>query len=303
MKDLIITLCCLYFLINAPILYAQNNFKFQHILITNDDGVEDADRLLALAKSVKKVALRVSVVVSSFDRSGTSNHTTFGKHQSTLEITCKYHDKKNNIRVYVMPGNPADCVLLGLNGLFPNDKPDLVLSGINGGPNIGPGWFGSGTIGAIRTSAFLGVRGIALSGFEDDDERSFSIIPNWITKFISSDLINEMGENSYLTIGFPKIPLDQIKGVQIAPRKISFDKPNAIVFHKIYGEKEHEPENTSVWTIKYLEELHNKSTNYDKDFLAEGYIVITPMSINENNTQLLNVFQNKLKEVPAFTVE
>ncbi|UCG28979.1 MAG: 5'/3'-nucleotidase SurE, partial [Bacteroidales bacterium] len=168
-------------LICFQLAQAQDNVKFNHILITNDDGIGDSDRLLALATSVKKAARRVSVVVPAYDRSGTSNQLTYGKYQSTLEVACIYNDKENSIAAYIIPGNPGDCVILGLNGLFAGDRPDLVLSGINGGPNIGPDWFGSGTVGAARMAAFMGVKGIALSGFDDDDERSFSVIPEWIT--------------------------------------------------------------------------------------------------------------------------
>ncbi len=282
---------------------AQDTRKYSHILITNDDGIEDADRLLALAESVKTVASRVSIVVSSFDRSGTSNHTTFGKHQSTLEIKCRYNDPDNNIAVYTTAGNPADCVLIGLNGLFPNDKPDLVLSGINGGANIGPGWFGSGTIGAIRTAAFLGVRGIALSGFDDDDERSFKVIPQWITEFISSDITDEIDKNSYITIGFPDVPLEKIKGVKIADRRVSFDTPKSVVFYKIMGDEPHKPENKTVWTIKYAGNLNTISdTEYDDMILKEGYIVITPMSIDENNLNLKTKFQKKIEQIPNFSL-
>lgn len=298
-----ILLSFIYILIAIQISTAQSTYKYNHILITNDDGVEDTDRLLALAKNVKKIAKRVSIVVSSFDRSGTSNHTTFGKHQSTLEVTCKYLDKKNNIAAYTIPGNPADCVLIGLNGLFPNDKPDLVLSGINGGANIGPGWFGSGTIGAIRASAFLGVKGIALSGFDKDDKRSFKVIPKWITKFISSKLIDEIDKNSYLTIGFPDVPLEKIKGVKVAKRRVSFDNPNAVTFYKVVGKNPHKPENKTVWSIKYTGNVNDYSILSDDTYLKEGYIIITPMSINENNDNLKKVFQKKAKLIPKFSLD
>lgn len=299
MKNIILILVTLIYFQSS---IAQENFKYNHILITNDDGIEDADRFFALAKSVKKVSKRVSIIVSSFDRSGTSNHTTFGKHQSTLEVTCKHYDKEKNITLYVIPGNPADCIVLGLGGLFPDDKPDLVLSGINGGANIGPGWFGSGTIGAIRMSAFLGVRGIALSGFDDDDKRSFEVIPQWITQFISSKIIDEIDKNSYLTIGFPDIPLEEIKGVKVAERRISFDKPESALFYKILGDNPHEPKNTSVWTLKYLGNPNDTSTIKDDSYLKEGYIVITPMTINENNIELIKSFQEKIEQIPDFSL-
>lgn len=300
MKNLIFILILIVFF---QLTHAQENIKYNHILITNDDGIEDADRLLALAKSVKKVSNRVSIVVSSFDRSGTSNHTTYGKHQSILEVTCKYYDKENNIAAYVMPGNPADCILLGLLGLFPDDKPDLVLSGINGGANIGPDWFGSGTIGAIRMSAYLGVKGIALSGFNDDDERSFKLIPNWITDFISSEIIDEIDKNSYLTVGFPDVPLEEIKGVKIANRRISIDNPESVVFYKIYGDDPHIPENKTIWSLKSVDNPYDNSIISDDIYLKEGYIVITPMTINENNLNLLRIFQEREEQIAEFSLK
>ncbi len=279
---------------------AQDFVKFKHILITNDDGIEDANRLLALAESVIEVADRVSIVVSAFDRSGTSNHTTFGKHQSTLEVSCKYYDTEKNIAAYIIPGNPSDCVLLGLNGLFPDNRPDLVLSGINGGPNIGPDWFGSGTIGAARMAAFLGVNSIALSGFYEKDERSFRLIPKWITQFISSGILDEMEKNSYVTIGFPKIPLDEIKGIRIVGRRVSYDKAESFSFTKIWGENPHSPENTTVWALTSSGNVIDNTNLYDDIYLQQAYIVITPMSINENNKTLLSKFQTRFHEIPNF---
>ena len=278
--------------------------KYDHILITNDDGIDDADRLLALAKSVNKVASRVSIIVSSFDRSGTSNYTTFGKHQSTIEIKCRYKSEEENIAAYTISGNPADCVFIGLNGLFPDDRPDLVLSGINGGANIGPRWFISGTVGAIRMAAYLGVRGIALSGFDDDDERSFEVIPDWVTQLISSDIVDDIGKNGYLTIGFPDVPLQEIKGVKVANRRVSFDRPESMIFYQVVGDDPYTPENKTIWTIKYLDNLNDSpDAEYDDIFLEDGYIIITPMTIDENNSRLNSTIQAKIKQIPPFSLK
>lgn len=277
--------------------------KFHHILITNDDGIEDAERLLALAERVSNVADRVSIIVSAFDRSGTSNHTTYGKYQSVLEITCEYCDKEKNITVYTMPANPADCVLLGLGGFFGDDVPDLVLSGINGGSNIGPDWFGSGTIGAVRTSAFLGVKAIAFSGFDDDNKKSFSLIPKWIEEFISSGIADEIGKNNYLTVGFPEIPFEKIKGVKLAERRISYDKTDVFSFKKIYGE---EPQNTghkTIWTLEITGNPVDHDHKYDDSYLYEGYIIITPMSIDENDKTLMKKLKEKTNLIPGFNRE
>ncbi len=286
----------LFFCFN--VIYGQARFK--HILITNDDGIEDADRLLALARGVKDAANHISIIVSTFDRSGTSNHTTYGKHQSVLEITCKYIDKDNNITVYTIPANPADCVLLGLSGFFGENRPDLVLSGINSGPNIGPGWFGSGTIGAARTAAFLGVKAVALSGFDSNNKDSFSVIPKWINEFISSGLIETIDKNSYFTVGFPRIPLEKIKGVRLKKRRISYDRPELISFSKIYGKEPHVTRNKTIWVLESNQNLNHSETKYDDYFLQQNFIIITPMTIDENNRTLMNEIQEKRNLIPDF---
>jgi 5'-nucleotidase len=298
MKNLIPALL-LFFCINCiNQLYCQT--RFNHILITNDDGKEDSKRLLALAMSVKDIANRVSIIVSDFDRSGSSNHAAYGKYQSSFEVTCKYVDKENNITGYTMPDYPADCVLLGLSGFFGDDRPDLVLSGINSGPNIGPDWFGSGTIGAARMSAYLGVKAIAFSGFNDDNKESFSVIPGWIKEFISSGFIDEMGKNSYLTVGFPRIPFKEIKGVRLSERRISFDQPELIGLNKISGKEPHVIDSKSIWQLKCEANLNNNDIKYDDSYLDENFIVITPMTINENDHTFLKKLEQKTNRIPEF---
>ena len=279
---------------------ARGGTRFNHILITNDDGIEDADRLLALAKAVKGVAKRVSIIVSAFDRSGTSNHMLYGKHQRSLEVTCRYRDEANGITAYTLPLNPADCVLVGLAGFFGEDRPDLVLSGINSGPNIGPDWFGSGTIGAARTAAFMGVKAVAFSGFDDDNDASFTVIPNWIRDLISSGILDEIDRHGYLTVGLPRRPLEKIKGVRMAARRISYDKPGAIGLKKIFGEDRHSRENRTIWVLDFTGDPADRSVKMDDDLLREGYIVITPMTVDENNPPSLRRIETKSGLIPGF---
>jgi len=259
---------------------------YHHILITNDDGIEDKDRLIALAKGVKKVARKVSIVVSESDRSGTSNYTTLGKYKSQLEVTTMVIDTLDNISIYTVKGTPSDCVALGLNGFFEKNKPDLVLSGINGGPNSGPEWFGSGTIGAIRTAAMLGVKGIALSGFDSNNEDSHSIIPKWIAQLISSKIMMVLQKDDYLTIGFPK-ELEKIKGVKVFERRISIEKPEFIKFTKAETNTNTKPRKT-IWESDYIGDPIDRTKIYDDMLILDGYIVITPMTINENNNKLID---------------
>jgi 5'-nucleotidase len=291
MKKLVV-----FLLISTTLIFSQK--RFDHILITNDDGIEDSKRLIALAKHVSKVADRLTIIVSEFDRSGTSNYSTYGKYNTTLELTCQYHNDEDNVEVYTTPGNPADCVMLGLGGINSDIKPDLVLSGINGGPSIGPNWFGSGTIGAARTAAFFGVKAIAFSGFDDDNEKSFTIIPKWIAELISSGLLADLERGDYLTVGFPKIPFDEIKGIKLVERRVTFDYPELFKMKKIYGKETNIVDSKTIWTPEVTDNPNNFSKTLDDVFLNKGYIIITPMSIDENAPQLLNKLLEKINVLP-----
>jgi 5'-nucleotidase len=244
------------------------------------------------------VADRVSIIVSEFDRSGTSNYSTYGKYNSTFELTCQYYNEEKNIGIYTTPGNPADCVMLGLGGVLGEHVPDLVLSGINGGPNIGPNWFGSGTIGAARTAAFFGVPAIAFSGFDDDNEKWFTSIPNWISSFISSGILSDLETRSYLTVGFPRIPLSDIKGVRFSERRIVFDNPEVFSIRKIWGEEVNEVDSKTIWTPELKGNPVNNDRMLDDNYLKDGYIVVTPMTIDENNFSLLEKLKSKIDLLP-----
>lgn len=278
----------------------QNNFKFNHILITNDDGIKDLDKLLVLAKKVKPLAKRVSILVSTQNRSASSNYYAYGGRKHSYEVKTEYFNSKQNIGVYTIPDYPADCVILGLSGLFSNDRPDLVLSGINGGANLGIDWIGSGTIGAVRMAAFLGVRGIAFSGFDADNKESFELIPNWIADFLKSPIVEKMDRYSYLTVAFPKIPLDKIKGIKLCKRRIGYEQPELIQFKKIHGDSLRKHNSTTIWAVA---PTGNSDTGNEKDdvyYAKQGFIVISPMTINENDESFLKELQSMESLIPKF---
>lgn len=136
------------------------------IVITNDDGVEDLeDRLYPLAKALMPFA-ETYIVIPSQDRSGSTHFTSIGKHKRALESELLYVKEKTEeterLEIHAVMGCPADCVSLAVGGILRDNPPDLVISGINGGANLGDAWLGSGTIGAARMAAFYGIPAIAV---------------------------------------------------------------------------------------------------------------------------------------------
>jgi 5'-nucleotidase len=125
-----------------------------NILLTNDDGVESKGILL-LARALRDAGRgRVFVIAPDRDRSGVSHGITFLREPLRL--------REREADTWACSGNPVDCVIAGMLGALP-EKPDLILSGINRGANLGTDLIYSGTAAAARQGSLFGVPSIALS--------------------------------------------------------------------------------------------------------------------------------------------
>jgi 5'/3'-nucleotidase len=122
-----------------------------HILLTNDDGYQAAG-LLALAQILRDFAT-ISIVAPASEQSGAAQSLTLRQ-----PIVCN----KIADRQWAVDGTPADCVIVALHKLLP-EKPDLVISGINAGANLGENIYYSGTVGAARESALHHIPSLAMS--------------------------------------------------------------------------------------------------------------------------------------------
>ena len=121
------------------------------ILLTNDDGIDSPG--LAALREVLEPDHDVWILAPDSERSAMSHYITIRD-----PIRCQRVEEK----VYASSGSPADCVIVGMLGALP-EKPDMVVSGINIGPNLGTDIIYSGTVAAARQAAFMGVPGIAVS--------------------------------------------------------------------------------------------------------------------------------------------
>lgn len=277
----------------------QNGYP-KNVLITNDDGVEDMNRLTCLAEAISEKAEMVVVVASSKNRSGTSNLMSINQ---TGSLTAKLlsADKERNIYIYEVDGYPADCVLFGGLGVFQkqNKTIDLVISGINGGANAGLAWFGSGTVGAARTAAMAGIPAIAVSGIDEDKPSKTGLgqLCKWVANLAGSWAVQEIRPFEYLTVSIPE-NLDEIKGVKVVERAISFDGP------PFYFENEEEGNIEQInkevtWTLRPMNPatVYKMPAENDVFYYSQGYIVLVPMSINENNSSRISQYSSYESEL------
>ena len=127
-----------------------------NILITNDDGIY-ADGIIELSKEISKIA-NVYVVAPEGQRSATGHSITI---HSPIMVQESYMG--DNIKAYSISGTPADCVKIGIEAIFKDINFDLVLSGINNGPNLGTDVIYSGTVSAAIEGFILNKPSIAVS--------------------------------------------------------------------------------------------------------------------------------------------
>ena len=173
-----------------------------NILLTNDDGYQ-AQGINFLKCYFEKKGHSVFIVAPDREKSGSS-------HSITLKDSIKLVKHKDNI--WVLRGTPADCVMLALLGLVPK-KIDIVVSGVNHGPNIGRDIIYSGTAAGARQGGFSGLPSIALSINVWNDDIYLEIVKNFLDKYFER-LVNFSKRKLFYNINFPNLPINQIKGVQ-----------------------------------------------------------------------------------------
>lgn len=128
-----------------------------HVLVTNDDGVRAAG-IDAISRALQaEPDVRITVVAPQANRSGTGGSTTSGKLSGYAAHT------RSGIPATAVRGTPADSVRYALDTVLPADRPDVVVSGINDGANLGPIRQFSGTVGAARAAARRGLPALAAS--------------------------------------------------------------------------------------------------------------------------------------------
>ncbi len=275
----------------------------KNILITNDDGIEDLARLQCLAEAFSGFADKVLIATSSQNRSGTSNITQTTR-QGYIDVKALAIDTIRQIYTYQIEGYPGDCVLFGALGFFAEqgETIDLVVSGINGGGNIGVEWFGSGTIGAARTAALAKIPAIAISGIDEDqnEQRNLPRICQWVAELVRSPIIDAIQPLEYLTVSIPE-DIDHLKGFKILERAITFDAP-PFRLEKSSSTTAAETTDLERWQLHLLDRtgIYDLKAHHDVSLYYQNYIVLVPMSVDENLPGRIDSYQRYAGGIPGF---
>ncbi|HCM6840167.1 TPA: 5'/3'-nucleotidase SurE [Klebsiella quasipneumoniae] len=228
------------------------------ILLSNDDGIH-APGIQTLAKALREFA-EVQVVAPDRNRSGASNSLT-------LESSLRTFTYENG-DIAVQMGTPTDCVYLGVNALM-RPRPDIVVSGINAGPNLGDDVIYSGTVAAAMEGRHLGFPALAVSlnGYQHYDTAAA------VTCTLLRGLSREpLRTGRILNVNVPDLPLDQIKGIRVT-RCGNRHPADQVIPQK-------DPRGNTLYWIGPPGDKRDAGPGTDFAAVDEGYVSVTPLHVD-----------------------
>jgi 5'-nucleotidase len=233
------------------------------ILIANDDGIYSPG-LAALARAARRFG-DVRVVAPDVEQSSAGHAIT-----ATRPVRYRKTAIFDDIEAYRVNGTPADCVALGL---FHWERVDVVLSGINLGPNLGNATWHSGTLAAAKQAVLLGIRGIALSSPVKDEQPDYSTLEPWIERVLEVVLDDDCPR--LINVNFPLQPrgmrwtaqaVDQYDG-KVVPGEDPMGRQH---YWFTVVPLERTREGTDLWAVEH------------------GYISLTPLRLDLTHHEALS---------------
>ena len=247
-----------------------------NILITNDDGIY-ADGIIELSKEISKIA-NVYVVAPEGQRSATGHSITI---HSPIMVQESYMG--DNIKAYSISGTPADCVKIGIEAIFKDINFDLVLSGINNGPNLGTDVIYSGTVSAAIEGFILNKPSIAVSYNKFKVKREiYAEAAKYVVSLIENlkdrlDLLNDC----ILNVNIPNTKVKGYKVTKLGERK----------YENVMEERMSPFGQRYFWIGGNIMEL-DQDKDSDITCVNNGYISITPINIEMTNLSKFEILKD-----------
>ncbi len=245
------------------------------ILLTNDDGIY-APGLAAMERKLRQWG-DVLVVAPETEQSGVGHSITFLKPLVPKEVY-----ENDQLRGWAIDGSPADCVKLGVSQLCPQ-RPDLVVSGINGGQNAGINVLYSGTVAAAIEGAFFGITSIAVS-LEYDEHARFDRAAELADDVIRRILDRPEGGGHLYNFNIPTV------AVRAAPRGLRI-VPMGVARYGEHFVKRTDPKGRTYYWATNDPPPKPGPQETDLTALAKGYMTLTPLCYDLTDFTLLSAMQ------------
>ncbi len=249
----------------------------KHILLTNDDGIH-APGLKILFQQSRNLGKTV-IIAPEHDNSAASHSLTMNRPLRVREIA---------ENIYTINGTPTDCVTIGIGKILPQ-KPDLVISGINPGPNLGDDVSYSGTVSAAIESTMLGIPSIAVSLAAESEPLHYETAAAFIVRLAKIILEKGLPRDTLLNVNVPDTTLEMIGGVAFTRRG-----------RRLYDDaikETYDPWGRKHYWIGGGTPSFDAGEDTDSAAISVNKISITPMHLDPTNYEALTLLQNDWAEL------
>ena len=255
------------------------------ILLTNDDGIE-AEGLECLERIARELSDDVWTVAPAVEQSGKGRGIT---------LTEPLRVNRVNDRRFAVTGTPTDCVVLAVNDLMADHRPDLVLSGVNRGHNVGEDCSYSGTVaGALQGMAF-GIRSIALSQslerFHDEVTAHWETAEAFAPAIINRLLDQTWRDGVVMNLNFPALPPELVKQVEVTRQ--GFRDIGAM-----HAVRRTDLRGRDYYWMSFRGAKQEHADGTDLRAMDEGRISVTPLHIDLTHRESLHDLKGVLGGAP-----
>ena len=234
------------------------------VLIVNDDGI-DGPGIVMLEQIVRRFTDDVWVVAPDEERSGAGHSLA-----TTIPIRVKQRDERH----FAVKGTPTDCALLAIYELVEGKRPDILISGINRGPNLAEDITYSGTAAAAMEGTLLGIPSIALSQyFRPPAQVPWDTAEKYAPEVIEKLLRMEWSPGLFVNVNFPGCPADEVTGIRVTTQG---QRPPGAFIPERRVDVRHFP----YYWIKIMLPEGGHAPGNDLQAMLDKEVSITPMQLD-----------------------
>ena len=249
------------------------------ILLTNDDGIH-ASGLRVLEGIARQFSDDIWICAPSEEQSGAGHSLSLSR-----PVRLRRHDERR----FSVTGTPTDSVMLGLMKAM-DSPPDLILSGVNRGANLGDDVTYSGTVSAAIEGTLAGIRSIALSQVYAKegmaDAVPFAAAEAWGARVIAPLLDAPFAERTLVNINFPPISAEAVKGIRVVRQGFHDYARGSVVEGK-------DPRGFPYYWFGLHGIEHTPGHNTDLEAIADGYVSVTPLMLDLTHESSLAVLSER----------
>ena len=248
-----------------------------NILLTNDDGIQ-AVGLRALYAALREAGHGVQVVAPMTEQSAVGHSLTVFQALRAKEF------REPDFEGLGLHGTPTDCVKLALSRLLPW-TPDMVMSGINAGANVGTDILYSGTVAAATEGAHSGLPAVAVScdNFRPTDLREQARHAVALAEKLPWD---RLPQRCVVNLNYPDLPMSETRGVRVCPQTTALWKDEYV--------ERLDPRGNRYWWLTGSIRAEDVNAGSDRALLSKGHVTVTPLRFDFTHREYMNVLEEAL---------